>query len=519
MRQGAIATRGSLLTCTVVVGITGLLIACGWAIAHEHAKILFISLMPIGLCALAFRQRGVCIGILLLAAMNGLPFINTDKIATAKLTFEDVAIIALILLAALWILLDNRAYRPSRVGETISRVALLLLLWWLWTVARTAVGQHVPASHAASFGRDFLYFGLLLIGLPRVRLTNRDIAMLLGVLAVGVSLFAAGQIATVIGFAPPAGVIHFEKITQEIGLPRLYTPMTDLVDAGLATAIAASLLARQRTIRLIASPIALLLTVSVVVQLTRARWVGLIIGLLVVSLWLTVRGAASVSTMLRRRLALIVGLPIVAGIAVVLIVPGIMPSGTVIQRLLSIVSNLENNSGTVAVRETVTHTMTSYLGERWPLGLGFIPSSAHYFSGLPGGSIRDPDLGALNAIMTMGAVGALLIYLPILLTMRHCLGRTSEWIGSYAWLRYGGAIWIIAMFVSSITLITFFSATGLTLTAVFLTILVHPSVSPELMTSMVTANVNRLRPPTALPRPIAIGSRAFPGQRRPARPV
>jgi len=317
--------------------------------------------------------------------------------------------------------------------------------------------------------------------LPRARLTSQDMRGLLLVLAVGVSLFAVGQIMLATGVGRPGKLIHFERTLHESGLTRVYAQMTDLVDAGLAVALAAILLARRRAVQLIASPIALLLTISVVVQLTRARWIGLILGLLLVSLWFVVHSQARVSALLRKRLILAAGLVTITGVAVVVVVPGILPGTTLSHRLLSIVTNLQGKSGTVAVRETASKTLTGYLGGRWPFGLGFIPPSFHFYLGMSEGSIRDTDLGVLNAVVTMGIVGAILVYAPVLSTLSHCLRRVSAQQARYEWLRYGGAIWLAAVMISSVTLVTLFSASGLVLTAVFLTALVHPSVSAALV--------------------------------------
>jgi hypothetical protein len=461
----------------VTVGLAGLLVGCGWAIAAGHAKALFIGLVGGGLAALAFRQRGAFIGLLLLAAMNGLPFVSTS-------TFTAKPIFLLVLASCVWMAIDGSNKHLTRLAHAISRSGLLLLLWWLWTVGRTTAGQNVPIYSAMNFGREFGFFAVLLILLPRVRLTSRDIGALLAVLTAGVCLFAVGQIMIATGHGQPGDLIHFERTLQESGLTRVYTPMTDLIDAALALSIGACLIARQHRTRLIAAPVAALLTISVVVQLTRARWIGLVVGLVLVSVWVTVNNYPRVTPILRRRLVVAISVLGVAALAVVLTAPGILSDGTVIHRLSSIFTDLQTGSGTVAVRESVTATMKAYLGEKWLAGIGLVPASAHYFEGLPKGSIHDADLGVLNAVMTMGVVGAVLVYVPALLTLIHYLRRSSAvWSGSYGWLGYGGAVWIVATLLSSVTLVTLFGTTGLTLTAIVLTVLANPSVSRELAPS------------------------------------
>jgi hypothetical protein len=431
----------------------------------------------IALCALAFTQRGAFIGVILLATMDGLPYIETSRIIFAKYTIQDAAVCALVLISTIWIFVDNRSYRPSRIGRAVSGLGLLLLFWWLFTLARTVTGEHVPLQHAAAYGREFLYFAVLLLLLPRVRLESRDIKLLLAILALGVCVYAVGQIMIAVGAGNPGSLIHYEKTLSESSLTRVYAKMTDLVGAGLAVSLAAVMLSPVRSMRLIAIPIALLLTISVVVQLTRARWIGLLAGLLIVSLWFLIDRRTSISALLRKRLVLAATTIALVAIVVVVAVPSLLPGATLTHRLLSIVTNLEGNSGTVAVRETASKMVTHYLRGQWALGLGLVPPSFHYFAGLPEGSIRDTDLGVLNAVVTMGVVGAVLVYAPVLLALFQCIRRTPRQQGRHDWLRYGGAIWLGAALISSLTLVTLFSASGLALTAIFLTVLVNPNVA------------------------------------------
>ncbi len=308
------------LTCAVAIGVTGLLVASGWAIAEGHTKTLFIAIAAIGLCILALTQRGVFIGLFLVAAMNGLPFINTAGFISAKFTLQDGAITVLLMVLVIWVILDNGSYQPSRAGlRSLRRGHPLPLV----VFDRGSYHSRRPSTTSAR-GRLWSRFSLFLATpnvLPRVRLTNRDIGMLLIVLVAGVSLFAVGQIATATGAGFPATLIHVEHTLQQAGLTRVYARMTDLVNAALAMAIAASLLTRQRIVRSIALPLVLLLTTSVAVQLTRARWIGLIAGFLIVSLWFIVQNDTTISTLLRRRLALAVGVIFIVGVGVIVTDP------------------------------------------------------------------------------------------------------------------------------------------------------------------------------------------------------
>jgi hypothetical protein len=483
------------------LALSGLLVICGWAIARQDTKPLFIGLAVIAICGLAVTQRGAFIGVLMLAALDGIPFLETSKLVTSKLAIEDVAILALIGVGLIWMLIDDRSRPGTTAGRALVKVSPLLLLWCTFFMARTMIDYHTPVLRTVYFGWDFLFFPLLLMVLPRVSLSRYDIAVALGVLALGACIFAVGQIMIGIGAGNPGSLIHYHYTLEEAahtssasGVTRVYSNMTDLVTAGLAASIGALLLARDRRTRLIALPIAAILLTSTIVQLTRARWIGLIIGLVVVSFWVfSSSRTPAVAATLRKRLMAVFGVLVAGGLAVALIAPNVLSGSAISKRLSSIFTDLETSSGTVAVRETVTHTLTTLLGERWLTGLGFISPFTHYYFGLPGGSIRNPDVGVFNAIMTMGVIGALLIYLPVLLVLLYCLRQLSRRnVTDLGWLYYGGAIWLVAALASSITLITLFSTSGLTLTAMILTILTQASVArhPPLAATRLPADSN-----------------------------
>src|SRR5271167_1668532 len=111
--------------------ITGLLIVSGWAIPAGHLKVLAILFAAVVLGWVAITQRGVFVGIMLLAAMNGIPYVDTSKFVNSKLTLEDVAVIVLICTALLWRLLDPAPRTVSRAARVVSAMGGFLLLWWV----------------------------------------------------------------------------------------------------------------------------------------------------------------------------------------------------------------------------------------------------------------------------------------------------------------------------------------------------------------------------------------------------
>jgi hypothetical protein len=137
-------------------------------------------------------------------------------------------------------------------------------------------------------------------------------------------------------------------------------------------------------------------------------------------------------------------------------------------------SEVNNASGTVGTRTQIANEMLRILGGDWPIGLGFQHPAAHPYPTLPNGSIRDGDFGVLQAVMVMGVLGAILVYLPALVVLRGLIGRApkSPEPERDEWLRLGTTIWIVAAIASSLTLGELFTFGGLQLSAVMLALAV-----------------------------------------------
>lgn len=447
----------------------------GFGIAAGALGPILVLAVIAGLCALAVVQRGALLGLLLLAVLNGIPYLDGAEPVFSEVSISDLAAIILLLVVAVWALVDG--FSPRGAGRWLSFFGGALLAWWTLTFLRSIALEGVPAREAVIFSRDFFFFAMFLIVLPRVRLSARQIETMAVVLAFGVAAFALGQVLLATGLADLGGLIHVQHTYKEDGFIRVYATMTDLVTLALLVSVACLIFARGGRARYVALPLAALLTVSVLVQLTRARWIGILLGAVIVIAWLAL-GSGQASRRLRGRIGLLAGGLAVAALVLGLLAPAILSGGAVGGRIASIVSDLQGGGGTVAIREGVTETMLTLLGHSWIYGLGFISPSAHYFGQLPVGSIRDPDLGVLNAVMTMGAIGALLIYLPPLYTLWRCLRLPPRRDGQgYGWLRYGIAMWVAATLVSSVTLITLYSLSGAVLTAVVLSVALSPALA------------------------------------------
>jgi hypothetical protein len=117
---------------------------------------------------------------------------------------------------------------------------------------------------------------------------------------------------------------------------------------------------------------------------------------------------------------------------------------------------------------TLADNLVEILHGHWITGLGFLHPASHYFSVLPFGSIRNPDVGVLNAVMTFGIVGACLLYMPLLICLKAVVRGVRADVLTDEALRLGIAVWIIATVVASFTLIDLFSLGGLECTACML---------------------------------------------------
>jgi hypothetical protein len=142
-------------------------------------------------------------------------------------------------------------------------------------------------------------------------------------------------------------------------------------------------------------------------------------------------------------------------------------------RIAEGLTNLQQNSGNVGYRTQLDHQLLNDLGSSWPIGLGFLDPTSRYFLGLPQGSIRNSDTGVLNSLMTMGVVGTVLMYLPVLtgiraLTRTRVTRRGRRTVIDTAegrWPDLGIVMWLLQLIVGSVTLVVLFSTGGLVLVA------------------------------------------------------
>jgi len=141
-------------------------------------------------------------------------------------------------------------------------------------------------------------------------------------------------------------------------------------------------------------------------------------------------------------------------------------------RLGSVVATATSGNtatSTVAVRLSELSLLEQRLGSHAVLGLGFIDPRDQYDPSLPFGSIRNSDVGLLNVTMTMGIIGTLLYYTPLLLVAVGLALRGRElWPDDAGWLGFGAFAWTVTALITSVTLVTLYSPTGVVSSAAML---------------------------------------------------
>jgi O-Antigen ligase len=480
-RAGAVASlsRDDPARALVVAGAAaGLSLVVGWLIASGHTVVALVlcAALPALLVA-AWAGLAAIAGLLLIITLNGVPGIDLTRFNVHG-SFEtlDICAIALIVLAASRHFLGVRTAADRNTRRLAAWSCAFLAVWAIAFVK--GINDGVPMLKAALFGRDFLFFALLVPFAKALVKTDRELERFVLAVAAMTTIFAVGEIGATVGALPP-GVINDIQVLPVGPFQRVYSNMNDLVVLGFCCALAYALLRNGRGARL-AAAVAAVCGVAVVLQLTRAIYVGLAFGMLLAFVvWAA--GRFPDRLRLRRRILWIGGGIVVAVFIAAFLAPQVVSSSSVqalthrISEGASDVGSARRGSGTsantLAYREQVSSTMLEVLGSRWVLGLGFLHPAYVHFPQLPHGSIRSNDTGLFNGLMTMGVVGTVLIYVPALIVLGGVLLKTSE-KDRWNWLRLGGMIWLLSVIAGSLTLATWFSTNGLVLTSIVIGVLV-----------------------------------------------
>ena len=477
------------------IGLSLVIVAAALALGliasrHTAPAIVLVLLSGSTLIVLLAWRPGIAIGLLVLGVLNGLPFVNTaTTIIDGSALANYMTYLLITMLVVRWV--ATRRSSASTTGTSpVIILSIWLAVWWLITVVRSTEAG-IPFTSALSYGRGFFTFALLLALCPlglRLAADRRDALL---VLCVGAIAYAVGEIVTVTGHNL-AWLVHPVIVrTSEVGLTRVYAFMAETTVLLFSMALGATLLATSHSARRRGQSVILIAGIAILLQQTRAMYLGIAVALLlIVGLWVvrvpasrTILGRRSVKTMLVI-LSLIVALAAIDPQA--LTKYGELP----LLRLTNAYSELSSSTGNVGYRLNLTHSLLNILHGQvgtWITGVGFLDPRYRYFTGLPHGSILNSDIGLIDGIVVVGLTGVVLIYSIILLTVRH-LVRTTRFgetrLPPDAWLIFGISVWLTQALVSSYTLPTFFQPQGQVLTAFIVGIALNicrqePDLSPS----------------------------------------
>lgn len=414
---------------------------------------------------------GVLIGILSLGTVDVLPGPNLEELHVAfTITGQDVFVGALVVtLLGVGRSRLRELMRASNLMRALVGWSGVFIVVWLFEILRTAATTPVPLIHAVWFGRDFAYFALLL-PLFVAALAEAHLRKVV-LITVGVGAFVTGlaQVAAAVGVSDSL-LVHSTQFTEIDGLVRVYTGGAYLPIAALPVSLGIAILTADRLIRWTAIVVFIVSVAAVGVGLTRAVYAGEILGIAVaIAVWLPGRTHAARS--IRRSLGVTALVMLVATVALVAYHPPseiTKPVSAVYDRFLEGTGALNGNSldaETLNIRTTERSELAYALGGHWLFGLGFLDPSYVYDGLVPSGSIRNPDVGYFNTLMTMGVFGTVLYYVaPILILCGLGLRRfrMEDYAGSPEELGIivGVTAYLIAVLVSSQDLVILFSPVG-----------------------------------------------------------
>lgn len=357
------------------------------------------------LCVVKVRP-GVALGLWMLAAVNGLPFVNVDRYRTPGVFRAEDLILMLLIMAALY-----RAASGVRIGRGTRMfrfvVAVYAVLWAL-TLARTSLLEGIPLVKATSFGRDFLFFPFtawaaqyLLAGARKARMEAMTVA------AMGAVVYAAAQLLYQMSGLDLGFILHPYMEASSAGLARPYQWTATLVWLLVVPSLALGLRLGHPGRRAWLG-VAALLGVAAAFGQTRASYVGLLTALCV---WIVIVGRLGWFGRRLGRVYVLVGVAAAAIVMAVSFSPTLQhAAGVVTERAFTLGDVVSAADGRVpsnwAYRRGLAHEMLRVLSRDWPWGMGFLHPSAHPIPSLPMGSIRNNDLGMMQVLMTMGALGA-----------------------------------------------------------------------------------------------------------------
>lgn len=462
-----------------IAGLLALLVGLLAGVASVAGVGLYV-LALIAACAwlaLVRMHPPVALGLWMLAAVNALPGPNLNSLSLAgRFRPWDGLFVALILATPV----AARARRKSRLRMRVPRwlilVAVLMTMWWALTLLRSVLNDAVPFKLAVLFGRDLLFLPWVAVCSTFFLRGAADAMTVLKTGMVGVSFFAAGYIVTAVGGINAGWLVHNYQLGEAVGNVRVYASGNDLVTALFPVALWLSVYLSGRP-SLLYRLLALLFGVEVLVQFTRATYLGVALGLLVSG---ALAFSSPVFPRLRDKLVRLLSV-IAAGVALPLLLftvatPKLVESAvggnSVAKRIISIQQDITGShsrasgGNSLSYRLSIAGKLENHLGTNWMWGLGFIHPQLGRFPDLPDGTIRNVDVGSLGIVMVFGLVGLGLILFTPARTMWTLARRRPHRDPASAAASLGLVAFLAGALAASVTLVTFFLPTTASMSGV-----------------------------------------------------
>lgn len=459
-RDGVLAVPAAGLAALLGVAVT----AKGVAVPIACSALI---LAPAAWWVIQRYRTGPLVAILLFVGCGLAPGINNRNMVAQGIEIGDVASAILIGL----LLFENFEQRfrgfENRAVRWVGVGCALLFIWWGYVVLHTMV-TGTPLLQALRTGRDF---GLFSIAFPLAAAAFTDERLRMSFIATTAFLLvpaALGQAAAATVKPSLIGsVVHTVRENTPGAVARLDTDADDLYCLAFLMAAFALLLRPNRVPIWVAILLLTLASSYVLFTFTRGRYLALPIALVL----------GALATNQRRRITLnairglAVGGLVIAAVTATPVGPKIAPVADAFAgRIGSLDQAPTASEDTVSVRASIAARVSQKLDQEdaWIAGLGFRSANSNYDPTFPGGSLRNPDIGVLNAISTMGLVGcALLLGVCALAVVRTFqFGRRAP--EGTRWLLFASGSYGLFAFLSSPTLSALVTSRGLLVTALAL---------------------------------------------------
>lgn len=456
----------------LAAGLAVAAVLAGWLIANGETRIVLAVLIPLPAVVIAMSPRALPLlaGLLMLVILNGIPGVSLGGRLPTGIRVPDVAVMALALL--LFSYRDRSAEAGNAPYMRAARIwGACLVAWWAITLARSVLLQGIPIRYAILYGRDFLYFAILLPLALGARLPARSLRIAALVVFVGAIAYATGQAVAGLTGVTLSWLVHPAAVSQSVGLTRFYSPMNYVVDSCLIFAGALWWAKDGPINRWLVGGVLLVLLAAATLGATRANYFAIVVGLVACAIVYAIRHGSVTSVLVRGLIAVLV---VVAAATLLTAITGgsSFTANPIASRVTKGLSDVSQSSGTFGYRQHLDGLMLQVLGGQWPIGLGFLHPAAHYVPTLPKGAIRNTDTGVFNVLMTMGLVGALLVYAPLVYGFRQLLRISRRSLASSQslprWILYGGVAWLAWGLAGSPTLDLIFSTPGVVVAALVL---------------------------------------------------